>query len=376
MLRGGVSRPAAGRGSRDVPLSGAGGERRQTAASVGERIALVLRGAWRHEPDVLHVSAGDLAQCVDTLIRSGAGAIVWQRLRRTDWWQDPAFHPFRDAHQIERLRAELNTRYVAQAVAEMQDAGIDAILLKGWSVAVLYADPALRPLGDIDLLVRERDGDRARQLAAALSVHRPHIDLHTSLLDLTDRTVPELFERSRMIPLGDVDVHVLGREDQFRHLCLHFFRHAGSRPLWLCDIAATLEAMSHDFDWEGCLGGDPRLSERVVAAVGLAQMLLDARAACPLPSRWSQCVPDWLPRAVLKSWGARFDPRIFRPTAMSLSLRDPGEILPALLRRWPNPLEATVERSAHLTGVWRPVVQLHEATVRAIRFLPRLAAGR
>jgi len=341
----------------------------------GEHIALALRGAWRRNAAPIPLTAGRLAPCVDALVRSGAAALVWQRLRRTDWCDDSVLHPLRDAFRTELVRAALNTRHVAKVVGEMRASAIDTILLKGWSVAMSYADPDLRPLGDIDLLVRQSDGVRAQATAAAFAAHRPHIDLHTSLLDLTDRTVADLFTRSRVIPLGEVDVRVLCPEDQFRHLCLHFFRHAGSRPLWLCDIAATLEAMTQEFDWELCLGGDALLSERVVASVGLAQMLLDARPACPLPSRWARRVPAWLSRAVLTSWGTRFDPRVYRPTAMSLSLRAPGEIVPALLRRWPNPLEATVQRAAHLTGMWRPVVQLHEAIVRARRFLPRLMAG-
>jgi len=335
---------------------------------VGKGIARALRGAWRHDADPIQISAPELLPCVDALVRSGAGALVWHRLRATAWRGAPELESLHSAHRTDRLRFAINVRHVQAVVTGVRDAGIDAILLKGWSVAAYYADPALRPLGDIDLLVRERDGDAASARAAALAVRRPPIDLHTALLDLTDRTVAELFERSRMIPLGDIAVRVLGREDQFRHLCLHFFRHAGSRPLWLCDIAATLEAMPQDFDWERCLAGDVLLSERVVAAVGLAERILGAIPSRPLPSRWRRRLPAWLPRAVLRTWGTPFDARVFRPTAMSLSLRTPGEILPALLRRWPNPLEATVQRKGGLTGIWRPFVQLHEATARAFRF--------
>ena len=343
---------------------------------VGKGIAHALSGAWRGHAAPIQISAPELVPCVDALVRSGAGALVWHRLRATGWRDAPGLESLHGAHQTDRLRSAMNARHVIEAITAMRDAGIDAMLLKGWSVATCYADPALRPLGDIDLLVRDHDGGAARERAAALAVRRPPIDLHTSLLDLTDRTVAQLFERSRMIPLGDIAVRVLGREDQFRHLCLHFFRHAGSRPLWLCDIAATLEAMPHDFDWERCLAGDALLSERVVAAVGLAERILGAIPARPLPSRWRRRLPAWLPRAVLRTWGTPFDARVFRPTAMSLSLRTPGEILPALLRRWPNPLEATVERKVGLTGTWRPFVQLHEATARAFRFIPRLATGR
>jgi Uncharacterised nucleotidyltransferase len=350
-------------------------KRRRRPAVIGGRIARALHGAWRHDAGPMELSAAELVPCVDALVRPGAGALVWHRLRDTTWRDAPGFESLRKAHQLDRLRSALATRQVAATVAAMRAAGVDALLLKGWSVAAHYADPGLRPLGDIDLLVRAHDGGAARDTAAGLAVQRPPVDLHTSLLDLTDRTVDALFDRSVLVPLGDVAVRVLGREDQLRHLCLHFFRHAGARPLWLSDIAATLETLPADFDWDRCLAGDALLTERVVAAVFLAEQLLGARPAQPLPVRRHR-TPAWLPRAVLESWGRPYDARVHRPTALSLSLRTPGEIIPALWRRWPNPLEATVERRARLTGMWRPLVQLHEATARVFRFIPRLAAGR
>jgi hypothetical protein len=348
--------------------------RRPRASVVGARIACALRGAWRHDAGPLEVSAAELVPCVDALVRSGAGALVCHRVRNPAWRDTPGLESLHKAHHLDRLRFALAARQVAAITIAMRAAGVDAMLLKGWSVALHYAHLGLRPLGDIDLLVREHDAGAARDQVAALALHRPPIDLHTSLLDLTDRTVAELFDRSFMRPLGDVAVRVLGREDQFRHLCLHFFRHACSRPLWLCDIAASLEAMPHDFDWDRCLAGDALLTERVIAAVGLAEQLLGARPARPLPARRPP-LPAWLPQAVLRTWGMPYDARVFRPTAMSLSLRTPGEILPALRRRWPNALEATVERKARLTGIWRPVVQVHAVTARVWRFIPRLATG-
>ena len=357
-------------------IAGRLAERQRRPAVLGRCIARVLHGAWRHDPGPLEPTVAELAPCVDALVRSGAGALAWHRLRATPWRDAPELRPLHAAHHTDRLRFALVARQLAEVVAAMREAGVDALLLKGWSAAAHYAVPGLRPLGDIDLLVRERDAATARAHAAQLEVGRPPIDLHTALLDLTDRTVDALFDRSVAIPLGDVAVRVLGREDQLRHLCLHFFRHAGSRPLWLCDIAASLESLPGDFDWERCLAGDALLGERVVAAIALAEQLLGARPSLPLPARWRRRLPSWLPRAVLDSWGTPFDPRVYRPTAVSLSLRAPAEILPALRRRWPNAIEATIDRKAPLTGTWRPVVQLHEAIARALRFLPGLASGR
>ena len=370
-----MQRPAVGLRFRHVPVAlKRAFTGKPDARAVGRCIATALSGAWRSEPDPLVPGLAQLSPCVETLIRTGAGAMVWRRLASMTWRHHPDLDALRRAHHLDRVRAALNVRSIEATITRMREVGIEPILLKGWSVAAVYSDPGLRPLGDIDLLVHEIDGARAQLEADVPGVKRPPIDVHTALLDLTDRSTTALFERSRMIPLGGISVRVLGWEDHFRHLCLHFFRHAGWRPLWLCDIAATFEAMPHDFDWNLCLSGDRLLTERVIAGVGLAGLLLDARPSVPIPARWRQEMPAWLPRAVLRSWGAPFDPLVYRPTAVSLSLRDPGQVLPALMRRWPNPLEATVHRAASLTGRWRPLVQLEEAAARTLRFLRRSRA--
>ena len=44
-----------------------------------------------------------------------------------------------------------------------------------------------------------------------------------SLLD--DRRLEELYERSELVALGDVDVRILGPEDHLRLICLHMLAH-------------------------------------------------------------------------------------------------------------------------------------------------------
>jgi hypothetical protein len=339
----------------------------------GEIIARAVAGSWRDEPNQPQLCAAELAPCVDALVRSGAGALVWRRVRSAEYRDDQRFRALRAAHHMVRLRAELDLRDLSAILSAMRAMGIEPVLLKGWSIAAKYARPELRPMGDVDLLIRSTEVGRAETVAVRMARGRAPIDLHSSLLDLSDRSVADLFAHSRLVCIGGVETRVLGAEDHLRHLCLHFFRHAGSRPLWLCDIAVALETMTREFDWDRCLSGDTLLTERVIAAVSLARTLLCARLAHPMPAGVGYTCPRWLIRGVLRSWGRPFDPRVFHPTSVYLSLRRPYEILPALLRRWPDPLEATVQRAVPLTGRWRPLVQLHEAAIRAARLIPRLA---
>src|SRR5205823_7319953 len=129
-------------------------------------------------------------------------------------------------------------------------------------------------------------GDEA---AARAALHAPgappgHVDLHTDFSPgqrghalMKDCRVDELYDRSQLVPLGGAEVRVLGPEDHLRFLCLHLLGHGAWRPLWLCDIAVALEARPPDFDWDHCLGGDPRRSDWVACSLGVAHQLLGAR---------------------------------------------------------------------------------------------------
>ena len=104
-------------------------------------------------------------------------------------------------------------------------AGLDALLVKGAALALtVYADPAARPMGDIDLLVRPREGESERVVAAlvasgctlrpepgrdfsaplmgetALYLHAGAmtelVEVHTSLSKMVTRPMDGLFERA------------------------------------------------------------------------------------------------------------------------------------------------------------------------------------
>src|SRR5205085_1349840 len=106
----------------------------------------------------------------------------------------------------------------------LRSEGIEPLLFKGWAAARLYPAEGLRPWGDIDLYVRPRDYERAQALvqqhARALT---SMVDLyHVDFADLDERGVEELYARSQLFALGDVEVRVPGAEDHLRLLCLHW----------------------------------------------------------------------------------------------------------------------------------------------------------
>lgn len=265
----------------------------------GSMVAAVLAGAWRRAPAPLRLAPSAVDAVVPLLAGGGAAGLAWHRLRGTTMLTPASARELRQHYRLQTLQAARREEAICALLPRLRTVGVEPILIKGWSSARLYPDPGLRPSGDVDLCVP------AEQLPIAVTAlsRAPlpcTVDLHADVPDLEDRTWDAVLRGSRLVPLGDTAVRLLGPEDELRLMCLHLARHGMARPLWLCDIAACLESLPADFDWNLCLTGRPHLAGWVTCVVGLACKLLAAHAAtAPLG-----VVPPWVEQAVLWCWGA------------------------------------------------------------------------
>jgi hypothetical protein len=332
-------------------------------------VATALAGAWRPAPPPLSLSPKALARLAPRLLETGAAALVWRRLRQPDPRSSPTSSALRQAYHFQVLQARLQERAIEQVVGLLQAAGIDPVLSKGWATARLYPEAGLRPVGDIDLYVRPEQYTAARALLRSASPPQWPVDLHCGFPDLPGDRRDDWHVRTRLVRLGEVQVRVLGIEDQLRHLCLHLLRHGAWRPLWLCDVAAALESVPADFDWDYGLRGSRRQSQSVVCALGLANRLLDARLDDARLARRARRLPSWLLPAVLQQWGSPY--RRYTGLPLAAQLRHPASLWQAFHERWPNPIEATVSTRGAFSNAPRLPYQLSDCLMRTIRFLSR-----
>lgn len=170
---------------------------------------------------------------------------------------------------------------------------VDCIVLKGMALAKLaYGDTALRPMGDIDLLVRRDDLTRAEsalidmgfeldgaverdwalqhhyELAYGVPGQDVLIDLHwhishhrlaTRVQIADDTLINAWWTRTRPFVVADQEARTLGPADTLFHLCQHFLksRFAMSRLgfvstgglIQLCDIANVARGEQNHLDW-------------------------------------------------------------------------------------------------------------------------------
>lgn len=221
-----------------------------------------------------------------SLIRAEVERITdWDRLLAFTWFH--GLTPLLDA-AIERacpdavpanvLRSLIDARREAVALnlffsneltrllAVFNQNGISILPLKGPVLAeTLYADPAMRPCSDLDILVRPRDVPEvlrilqrekyelephlARLPVATLldwTVEVPlshergtHVDLHWAV---APRDYPFYFDADvlwnsvRQARLGSKDVFSVAPETLFVFLCAHGTKHMWSRLIWLVDV--------------------------------------------------------------------------------------------------------------------------------------------
>jgi hypothetical protein len=222
-------------------------------------------------------------------------------------------------------------RELGRVVAELNHHAIDVMALKGAAlVPAVHRDPGVRPMDDLDLLVRRDDLDRAEKVLTAAGYqpaekappvalddedhhHRPPlvradgevtIELHHKLGSSgspPDFDVTGIWARAVPFDVGDATCLRPSDEDLLVHLCLHFLvdrvRLFSRRALrQLCDVGATLDACSGALDWDRLTAeaAERRYGAALAVALGTAALIVDAHLPEDLLARLApgRVVPD------------------------------------------------------------------------------------
>jgi hypothetical protein len=315
-------------------------------------LASFLHRSWSSPTPAQIPSPSELEQITPLLYDSGAAGLGWWRIRDTHLGQTESGEMLHQAFRLLVLQASMHEARIRKVFHFLRTAQIEPILIKGWAIARLYPQPGLRPYGDIDLIVRPADYASAKDIAGR-DTPDCLVDLHPGPFELKDRPLDQLFERSQLVACGDGNVRVLAAEDHLALLAVHFLKHGGWRPLWLCDIGVLLESSPDGFAWNICLGNDKHRANWILSTVGLAQEILGAVTRDELVATRAQEVSPWLVNCVLRQWqtpfaSAQAPQRHQAP--ISSYLRSPRGLLGDVARRWPNPIAATIS----VNGIFSP----------------------
>ena len=342
--------------------------------NVAPQLARILSGAWRYSPPEPDLSEEELAAVTPLLLGSGAGPLGWWKVRHSPLRDTEPAQQLRENYYSTALHSALRESHIADATRLLRIEGIESILFKGWAIARVYPDPGLRLLGDIDLYVRPGQEEIAVRTLSEETVGRIHLDLVHDVSDvLRYHSWQDVSDRSELVKLGDADVCIMGPEDHLAYMCIHFLKHGGWRPLWLCDIALALESRPPAFDWDLCLGPDPRRADWIACAIGVAHILLGAEVAGTVVEHRAHHLPPWLIPTVLREWEHPMIVEHTVPVAVGAALRQPSSWMQAAKSRWLSPIEATVRVNGSFNALPRLPYQVADYVLQLTRFLPRLA---
>lgn len=338
----------------------------------GAVVARALAGSWRVEPDPVALSEEELTQAVPPLLKTGCSALAWRSVRHSPLAGSPSARLLHDGSRLHRIQLAVREQELEAVVAAFSRVEVHPLLVKGWSVARYYPERGLRPYGDLDFYLLGEEVERANAALATLPPATCQIELHRKHNFPFDRTIEELFRGAENVTLGSQQLRIPCAEDHLRLLCLHLLGHGVWRPLWLCDVAAMLERLPPEYDWDRCLSGRARYTEWMRCCFALAEELLGARVSSEAYAAGVRPIlPKWLTMAVLKQWGLGSGTSQHQPlsTVLPLAWRHPQLLWREMAVHWQNPIEATVELERPFDD--RPRLPLQLAA--AVRRLPRLA---
>jgi hypothetical protein len=181
------------------------------------------------------------------------------------------------AYRDEVVGGRLRQEALKRILSALHRHRIRVLVLKGaYLGAVIYPDPALRWMIDLDLLIQPADLTRAAGVltqdgfsAAArvpgtaetealhlppfVKAGMPGVELHHRLM-LTDsrELLQEIWDRAVTAPIAGLEAETLSPEDLLLHLSVHASSShgfgLGLRPL--CDIAETIRHFGSALDWD------------------------------------------------------------------------------------------------------------------------------
>ena len=181
---------------------------------------------------------------------------------------DPKFEAIRQAGTAQMMQSLRLFAELTQLMRLLREQDIQLVVLKGPVIAeTYYPDPALRPYGDLDLLIREDDllavsgilvargyaeknGDdheeghrlhKCHGIFQRIFIHRESgrvVELHCDHLQigLEPVSMDDIWSGSTEVRLGAGTARALEAHDLFVQLCVHLQRHGFSRLIWFKDL--------------------------------------------------------------------------------------------------------------------------------------------
>ncbi|MCO6439420.1 MAG: nucleotidyltransferase family protein [Phycisphaerae bacterium] len=304
------------------------------ATGLRSTLAAVIRGeqiAARACED----SGCDVSELVQHAIREGCAGLLLRAVEAGgEEFDKAAMRSLRRAASLDGANALRVLHASQRVIAVLNGAGVPALVLKGVSLhAMVYDRPDLRPVSDLDLLVRPEKAERAAATLVALGCHRGmdlihpeffpryyyeaeflspppenlRIDLHVRPFrpPRYARLMPDdaMWKGADSVGRGDGRMLAPSPERMLIHLAAHAAFHGCSRLIWLYDLKAFLAVHGDRMDWELFLrlAGEWKLAGAVRSGIDEAESLFGGLVPARVRAALNEVSVSWADRLVLRS---------------------------------------------------------------------------
>lgn len=253
-------------------------------------------------------AVGQLAQ------KHSMGPLLFAQMQRIGYQLPVAVKRPLHAQTIrQKKQSQIQTTVLAEILKRFAEHGIEPLLLKGAALRQLvYPEAWLRPMNDIDLLVKPYDIQRANHLLMQMGFSVPSVgkelpydkhlemavksvsgvtvgvELHHNLYNPYQKVSFKLGEQKRPLhtfTLNGIRCQSLSHEEMLWHLCEHLSYHASVwepiRFIWVADMIAYAEKFVDQIDWTFVRQQFPSVLKRLSlfhAMTPLSPQLLEATA--------------------------------------------------------------------------------------------------
>ena len=217
----------------------------------------------------------DWDEIIQQSLLHGVSALLYRNIKTNglaSFIPDRAMQKLRSIYLSNVMRNLRIYNEFSKISKSLNENNIPFIVMKGVALAeLIYKDIALRPMSDIDLIVKTEDIWKTDKVFEKLGyksdiksfVSKHHVrwannihymktvpvDIHPTIYNLPN---VDPWVKARHAKINSDDIMILGPEDFLLHLCLHLNTHFHTKNLrliWWCDIVELLRSYHNDLDW-------------------------------------------------------------------------------------------------------------------------------
>lgn len=234
--------------------------------------------------------------------------MLYQNLKENNAPDDPDLQRMKGVYRLSWVQNQLLFRRLSEILRRFEDQGIKTVILKGGALVFgYYHDYGVRPMHDLDIMVKWDQLNVISEILGDIGWHQQHIcperlqsyrretvfendaeqeiDIHWHLL--REWCMPEhdaaFWTNTTTLPMNDMSMTALNPTYSLMHLCGHGYQWSTLPSLlWIADIHKIITTASDQIEWDPLMLIASRYNLTIPLRNVLAYLADDLETSIPL----------------------------------------------------------------------------------------------